>query len=109
MKVTKQNMRWTNEPEKWKQQDEDIKMTCPMEVDFWRNTLHGFIKDVRVLFDVMCMAMPVAATAPLLLSLFAIFVFYFSQHCPSIISFFGVTIPSPMKKLLGCTLLLDVC
>lgn len=45
MKVTKQDMRWMNEPERWKQKDEDIKMTCPMEVDYWRNTLHGFIKD----------------------------------------------------------------
>ena len=38
-------MRWMNEPEKWKQKGDEIKMTCPMEVDYWRNTLHGFIKD----------------------------------------------------------------
>jgi regulation of enolase protein 1 (concanavalin A-like superfamily) len=45
MKVTKQDMRWTNEPEKWKQKGEDIKVTCPMETDYWRETLHGFTKD----------------------------------------------------------------
>ena len=27
------------------QKDDDIKVTCPMETDFWRGTLHGFIKD----------------------------------------------------------------
>ena len=43
--TTKQNMRWMNEPEKWKQKDEEIKITCPMEVDYWRSTLHSFIKD----------------------------------------------------------------
>lgn len=32
MKVTKQDMRWMNEPEKWKQKDDEIRMTCPMEV-----------------------------------------------------------------------------
>lgn len=35
MKVTKQDMRWMNEPEKWKQKDDEIKMTCPMEVSFF--------------------------------------------------------------------------
>jgi regulation of enolase protein 1 (concanavalin A-like superfamily) len=34
MKVTKQDMRWMNEPDKWKQKDDEIKMTCPMEVSF---------------------------------------------------------------------------
>jgi len=38
-------MRWMNEPAKWKQDGEDVKITSPPEVDFWRNTLHGFIKD----------------------------------------------------------------
>lgn len=38
-------MRWTNEPEKWKQKGDDVKVTCPMETDCWRGTLHGFIKD----------------------------------------------------------------
>lgn len=45
MKVTKQDMRWTNEPEKWKQKGDDIKVTCPMEVDYWRHTMHNFVKD----------------------------------------------------------------
>mmetsp|Transcript_16349 Transcript_16349/g.40989 ORF Transcript_16349/g.40989 Transcript_16349/m.40989 type:complete len:202 (-) Transcript_16349:219-824(-) len=45
MKVQNKNMRWMNEPEKWKQKEDDIKVTCPMETDFWRGTLHGFIKD----------------------------------------------------------------
>eukprot|EP00934_Nitzschia_sp_Nitz4_P005248 Nitzschia sp. Nitz4//scaffold69_size99277//89901//90671//NITZ4_004649-RA/size99277-processed-gene-0.89-mRNA-1//-1//CDS//3329556763//5238//frame0 len=45
MKVTKQDMRWTHEPKKWKQIDEDVKVWCPGEVDYWRNTLHGFVKD----------------------------------------------------------------
>mmetsp|Transcript_5845 Transcript_5845/g.15852 ORF Transcript_5845/g.15852 Transcript_5845/m.15852 type:complete len:230 (-) Transcript_5845:307-996(-) len=45
VKVTKQDMRWTNEPEKWKNKEEGVKITCPGEVDFWRNTLHGFVKD----------------------------------------------------------------
>ena len=27
------------------QKGDDIKVTCPMETDFWRGTLHGFIKD----------------------------------------------------------------
>jgi hypothetical protein len=45
MKITKQDMRWTNAPKKWKQKDEQIKVTCPPEVDYWRNTLHGFTKD----------------------------------------------------------------
>jgi regulation of enolase protein 1 (concanavalin A-like superfamily) len=45
MKVVKQDMRWTHEPEKWKQKGDDIKVTCPEEVDYWRNTLHGFVKD----------------------------------------------------------------
>jgi len=38
-------MRWTNEPEKWKFKGDEIKITCPGEVDYWRNTLHGFVKD----------------------------------------------------------------
>jgi regulation of enolase protein 1 (concanavalin A-like superfamily) len=45
VKITKKDMRWANEPEKWKQKDEQIKVTCPSEVDYWRGTLHGFIKD----------------------------------------------------------------
>ena len=38
--------RWLNEPEKWKEKENgDVKVTCPMESDMWRGTLHGFIKD----------------------------------------------------------------
>ena len=43
--VTKQDMRWAHEPEKWKQKDEEVRVTCPEDVDYWRNTLHGFVKD----------------------------------------------------------------
>jgi regulation of enolase protein 1 (concanavalin A-like superfamily) len=45
VKITKKDMRWANEPDKWKQKDDQIKVTCPSEVDYWRGTLHGFIKD----------------------------------------------------------------
>jgi len=45
MKVLKKSLRWLNEPDKWKHKGDDIKVTCPMETDFWRGTLHGFIKD----------------------------------------------------------------
>lgn len=38
-------MRWTNEPKKWKQNGDQIKITCPGEVDYWRHTMHGFVKD----------------------------------------------------------------
>jgi regulation of enolase protein 1 (concanavalin A-like superfamily) len=29
----------------FQQKGDDIKVTCPMETDFWRGTLHGFTKD----------------------------------------------------------------
>jgi uncharacterized protein len=54
VKVTKQQMRWFNEPEKWKQKDEQVKVTCPQEVDFWRNTLHGFTKDDGPFYWMYC-------------------------------------------------------
>jgi len=38
-------MRWMSEPETWKRKGEDVKVTCPMETDFWRGTLHGYTKD----------------------------------------------------------------
>jgi regulation of enolase protein 1 (concanavalin A-like superfamily) len=50
VKVTKQDMRWMNEPEKWKQKADGLKVTVPSEVDFWRNTLHGFVKDDAPLY-----------------------------------------------------------
>ncbi|KAG7362132.1 hypothetical protein IV203_025798 [Nitzschia inconspicua] len=44
------DMYWLNTPEQWTiKQDDDgdkhVKITCPEEVDFWRHTLHGFVKD----------------------------------------------------------------
>jgi regulation of enolase protein 1 (concanavalin A-like superfamily) len=43
-------MYWLNMPEHWsvktdEQGDKHLKVTCPEEVDFWRHTLHGFVKD----------------------------------------------------------------
>ena len=38
-------MQWLNEPEKWRQHDDQIQVSVEAGTDFWRKTHYGFIRD----------------------------------------------------------------